>query len=398
MYALILEGGGAKGAYHVGAYKAISELKIPIGMIAGTSVGAINGAIFAQGDQELAETLWKTINLQMLFDIEKNPIENLFSEGFSKDAIKKAYEAVEGIVSQGGLNTEPLRKLLSEYIHEDKLRNSKVDFALVTVNWEQKKGMEMYLKDIPQGKLIDYVMASASLPVFKTEIIDGKKFVDGGFYNNLPVNLAIDKAYKKIITIRTLGMGINRKIDTKGMEIINIEPRETLGKTLDFSPENASHNILLGYYDTLRVFRKLSGNYYYVDHVKNEHYYINYLANIEETVIQKIADKMNMGEYMSKRYLFEVLIPKVATLMNLPKNAGYKDVVIGLYEELAKAAGLERFKIYSYDGFLFELYAKYKRKKKSSKQVHSFYHKNELLSMLKKQEIVLEIAETLLIN
>ena len=58
MYGLVLEGGGAKGAYHVGAYKAIRELNIEIGGIAGTSIGAINGAMMVQGDYELLEKVW----------------------------------------------------------------------------------------------------------------------------------------------------------------------------------------------------------------------------------------------------------------------------------------------------------------------------------------------------
>ncbi len=52
MYGLVLEGGGAKGAYHIGAYRALMEEGIEIQGIAGTSVGALNGAILAQGDYE----------------------------------------------------------------------------------------------------------------------------------------------------------------------------------------------------------------------------------------------------------------------------------------------------------------------------------------------------------
>lgn len=398
MYALILEGGGARGAYHVGAYKAIRELNMPIGLVAGTSVGAINGAIFAQGDLDLAEALWQKINMQTLFDIEKNPIENLWHEGFSKEALGKVYEKIGLIFNQGGLDTGPLKKLLSESINEEKLRKASVDFALVTIDLEAKKGLEMYLADIPKGKLIDYIMASASLPVFKTEVIDGKKFLDGGFYNNLPVNLAISKNYDKIIVIRTYALGRTKKMETGDVEIITVAPQENLGKTLDFEPEIAKHHILMGYYDAMRAFKKLSGSTYYIEHVKNEHYYINYIANIEDDLIQKVAAKMNMEEYAGKRYLFEVLMPRVASLMDLPKNAGYKDLVIGLYETLALSLNLEKFKIYSYDGFLFEIYAKYKRNKKPRKEIHGIYMKNELLSKLKRQEILLEIAEILLIG
>lgn len=62
MYGLVLEGGGAKGSYHIGAYKAIKEMGIEIKGIAGTSVGALNGALITQGDFERAYDLWESIS------------------------------------------------------------------------------------------------------------------------------------------------------------------------------------------------------------------------------------------------------------------------------------------------------------------------------------------------
>ena len=63
MYGLVLEGGGAKGAYHVGAFKALKELGIEIGGIAGSSIGAINGAMMVQGNYELLEKVWYSLCL-----------------------------------------------------------------------------------------------------------------------------------------------------------------------------------------------------------------------------------------------------------------------------------------------------------------------------------------------
>jgi NTE family protein len=398
MYALILEGGGAKGAYHIGAYKAIKEMNINISMIAGTSIGAINGAILAQGDYKLAEKLWCEVDMEQLFNLELKPKDFFSKKGFNDYSFRQAYELLGQIIGNGGINTDPIKKLLNEYIDEKKLRKASIDYALVTVNIDEYKALELHLDDIPNGKLVDYIMASASFPAFKSEMIDGKKFIDGGIYNNLPINLALEKNYSNIIAVRTFGVGRNRKFNTKDADIITIEPKESLGKTLDFNTQTAKYNIKLGYYDSMRVLKKLYGRYYYINNIKNEHYYINYLANIDESIIKKIAKKMNVKAYSDKRYLFENLIPKLANLMGLPKDATYQDIVIGLYEELAKALNLERFKIYHYDGFLFEIYRNYKRKESNKKVVPSMYMQNDLLAILKKQEIILEIAEILLIN
>ena len=77
MYGLVLEGGGAKGSYHVGAYKALRELGIEIGGVAGTSIGAINGALMVQGDYDLLEKVWYNINSSELFDLDEKTITDL---------------------------------------------------------------------------------------------------------------------------------------------------------------------------------------------------------------------------------------------------------------------------------------------------------------------------------
>ncbi len=100
-----------------------------------------------------------------------------------------------------------------ESIDEDKIRNSGKDFGIVTVSLSDLKPLEVYIEDIPQGgKLIEYLMASAYLPVFKREkIIDGKIYIDGALYNNLPANLLVDKGYKNLIIVRTNGLGNIKK-------------------------------------------------------------------------------------------------------------------------------------------------------------------------------------------
>ena len=67
--ALVLGGGGSRGAYEIGVCKALEELEIEIDMVFGTSVGAINGAMIAQGDLALAEKLWLELSTDMVFDI-----------------------------------------------------------------------------------------------------------------------------------------------------------------------------------------------------------------------------------------------------------------------------------------------------------------------------------------
>ena len=62
-FGLVFAGGGVRGAYHIGMWKALNEMKIDVCAVSGTSIGAINGALFVQGMLETAEKLWNDIEL-----------------------------------------------------------------------------------------------------------------------------------------------------------------------------------------------------------------------------------------------------------------------------------------------------------------------------------------------
>jgi NTE family protein len=219
MFGLVLEGGGARGAYHVGAYKAIRELNIEIRGIAGTSIGAINGAMMVQGDYDLLEKIWLSVDSYELFDLDEKTIEDL--RHFNLRDINFSYllHQSKEILSNRGLDTSRIRELFDYYIDEDKIRSSNIDFGIVTVNLTDKKPMELMKEDIPEGKLIDFLIASANLPAFRIEEVDGKKYLDGGFYNNLPIDILANKGYKNIIAVRTLAIGIIRKAKIKDLNI-----------------------------------------------------------------------------------------------------------------------------------------------------------------------------------
>ena len=148
MYGLVLEGGGAKGAYHVGAYKALRELNIEIGGVAGTSIGAINGAMMVQGDYDLLEKVWFSVNSYDLFDLDLENINFSYLLHQSKE-----------ILANRGLDTSRMRELFDTYIDEEKIRSSDKDFGIVTINLTDKKPMELMKEDIPPGKLVDFLIA-----------------------------------------------------------------------------------------------------------------------------------------------------------------------------------------------------------------------------------------------
>ena len=257
MYGLVLEGGGSKGSYQIGACKALNELGIGIGAVAGTSVGALNGAMVVQGDVDLAYEIWSEITPESIIRMSGNELEDCAGSGFLPGSLRTFIHKIKRIAAEGGLNVEPLVELARSTLNEDRIRRSPIGFGIVTVDVTARRAVEIYKEEIPEGQLPDYIIASASFPAFKRAVIDGRVFIDGAFYNNLPINMVSSRGYKDIIVLRTYGIGMRRRFDTSGLNIVTLSPSESLGPTLDFSTETSRKNLKMGYNDAIRTFGKL---------------------------------------------------------------------------------------------------------------------------------------------
>lgn len=245
--ALVLGGGGAKGSYQAGVLEALKDLKIKYDIVTGTSVGSINGAIAVLGNLSTAKKLWKTLTVKNVLDLshEDEKID------------------IKGIIEKGGYSYGNLKKLLLKYIDEEDLRKSPVDYGLVTVKYPEMIPCYKFKEDMEKGHLIDYILgSSAFFPAMRPYEILGKAYIDGGFSDNLPVNMAIDKGADKIIAVDLKAIGIIKKARNKNVNIIRISPARDLGEILDFNPHQAKINIKLGYHDTLKAFGEADGFYY----------------------------------------------------------------------------------------------------------------------------------------
>lgn len=243
--ALALAGGGARGAYHLGAWRALRELKVPFDIVTGTSVGALTGGIIAQGDYQPAEEIFTNIKNSDVFDLPDN-----FGE---------VGDFVKYVAKNGGLDTSPLRGLLERCVDENKVRRSGKDFGLVIVRRNDLFPTEATLKTIPKGELIKYMLASASIyPFFTSQEIDGEKYVDGGIFNNLPIALADDMGADNIIAIDLEAIGVEKEY-TGGLPVRRISPSWPLGSIVNFEAESARRNLELGYLDTMKAYRQYDG-------------------------------------------------------------------------------------------------------------------------------------------
>ena len=355
MLGLALEGGGAKGAFHMGAVKALMEEGWAFDGVAGTSIGAFNGAIIAQGDFEKGYKLWENMDLSIIFDIEESQIKKLLSKTINKESITILSSLVKDIIDNRGVDTTRMRKMLDENIDEEKLRSAAMDFGLVTVSVSDLKPLELFKEEIPEGLMNSYIMASANFPAFKLEPLEGKLYVDGGFYDNCPINLLIRKGYKKIVAIRTLGIGLKRKVEDEEVEVINILPSEDLGRVLNFDQALIQRNLKVGYFDTMKMLRGLKGNRYYITEPFEEEYIFNKLGLLKPEFIDYINEPLNIQGMAGKRLLFEKTIPKLVEIQNLSGAEEYGEIVLGLLECLAEEYQIDRLRFFTSKELLWEV-------------------------------------------
>ena len=255
--ALVLAGGGARGSYQVGVWRALMELDWHPQIITGTSVGSLNGAMFVLDLYETARDMWTSIRSQ---DVMELPEETR--------NLTELHQFLRDVVRAGGMDVTPLEEIVERVLDEDALRASPIRFGLVTVEKRGLKPRELPLEEIPQGKVKDYLLASAAcFPALRAKQIDGVQFLDGGYRDNMPTALAQKMGAEELVCVDLEGVGITLPNRT-GLPTTMVRSYWELGDILHFDPDTARRNIELGYYDTLRAFGRLRGCAYAV--AKNE--------------------------------------------------------------------------------------------------------------------------------
>lgn len=261
--ALVLGGGGAKGAYEVGAIAALEELGIRAGSVYGTSVGAINAAIYAQGRMELAEELWASLQLTDVVTPESLSLADKAEELF--DRPDKVLEFISLNAQQKGIDIAPLVSMLHHYIDEDAVRAGGVRLGLVTTRFPTLAMVEKRLSDMEKGSLHDWILAStACFPVFPMKAIGNERYVDGGFCDNTPVGMALRDGAKTVIALDIGKQRSHAQYDGRP-NIVYIRTAHPLGGLMTFDPERSRVNRALGYYDTMRAFGRYRGTRYTFD-------------------------------------------------------------------------------------------------------------------------------------
>jgi NTE family protein len=209
---LVLQGGGALGAYQAGAYEALCETGQAPSWVAGTSIGAVNGAIIAGNPPERRverlREFWQRVSSRLIAwplgnDDNSRRIFNETSAalaaiggvpGFFEPRIPPAVFMPQGTPEAISLyDTEPLKTTLHELIDFDLLNSGAVRLSIGAV--QVLSGNMKYFDTTKQPICAEHIMASGALPPgFPPIEIDGKPYWDGGLVSNTPLEFVLERS------------------------------------------------------------------------------------------------------------------------------------------------------------------------------------------------------------
>ena len=256
---LVLSGGGGKGAYELGVFKALKDLGIDkyIEVFSGTSIGAFNAVLFAQDDMVAAEALWEEVTIDKLIPVSKFELIKkglgLFIGAKNMNVAKKYMNQK---IDEGAVSKDGAREIINKYLNIEKVKeNKKVCYAACTELPDFKvKYFKVSDHDEETGKEI--VIASASLPlIYEATELFGGRYIDGGVADNTPIQPVYGENCDIIIVVLlSREVRVDRSL-YPNTNIIEIFPRSlnenVLNGTLNLDREAKRLRIKSGYEDAM---------------------------------------------------------------------------------------------------------------------------------------------------
>lgn len=254
--ALVLCGGGSRGGYEIGVWQALRELNIRLDGVYGTSIGAMNAALVARGDLEAAKTVWRTLSIQNVMTVEDPEdfaIDHMVAN--KRDVIPFLVENARNL----RMDIAPLEELVRRECDEARIRAGGMDFGVMTFRVPQMQGQAVTLREMKPGSLPDWIIASAScFPIFPSRQIDGQRYIDGGYCDNLPVDMALADGADEVIAVE-LHPYLTHPETARLPWLKVIRPRHSLGGFLDFDPRLMARNLRMGFQDAMKAYGRFDG-------------------------------------------------------------------------------------------------------------------------------------------
>lgn len=297
--ALVFCGGGAKGSYEAGVWKYLDEHNQKFDIVTGTSIGALNAAMYAMHRFDRDMQVWDTITLDRIMKDAFKYDENV-SIKYSLKQKENLVGFLGSYIKKFGGDVSPFYDLVDEYIDAEAISNSDVVCGICVTKFPSFQGREIVLNKMKPELIKKYLVATASaFPILQVCKIGKESYIDGGYYDNMPVNFAIDLGAEDIVAV-DLSPNITHKEFLNKPFIKYIYPRWPLGGFLKFDKEQIKKNFNLGYIDARKAFGELIGFKYAFNPIED--------TNMSRPFILKIVKIIN---YMNKNKIKSNVKPEI---------------------------------------------------------------------------------------
>ncbi|MEI6207681.1 MAG: patatin-like phospholipase family protein [Desulfuromonadales bacterium] len=264
---LVLCGGGGKGSYQIGVWKALKEAGIIPSAIAGSSVGALNGAMMTTGDYATAERMWLSIKNEDVLSLNSPALVSRLARLHIDLARLPLFLRSKGLFSQQGL------KAMMDDALPAGFADTPIPFYAALHDKEANEVEYKKINGHDDKTAQDILLASAALPeIFDDIEINDKVYSDGGWYwflphkklDNAPITPLFEKEQCDIIFLVCLSRDDRiERSKYPGVKLLPIVPQQDLGGlfsgVMDFNGDNAKKRIDQGYRDAQQIIQSISG-------------------------------------------------------------------------------------------------------------------------------------------
>lgn len=306
-WGLVLAGGGGKGAYEIGMWKALKEREdLHISAVSGTSVGALNAALFSIGDYDTAQTIWENQideevvlspriwkteeftdilhnileeNREWITDLVelprrgnlsgmflkifagKNATFNKLEEFFERPLAVSVFWLILKLAKRGAFTREGLTRIVEKNNILQEVKQSKIPCYAACYNIMSQSAEYFHLQQYEEDEILQILMASSALPfIFPPVEMNGAKYWDGGLKDNVPIRPLYDAGYRKLLVVHLDPPDDNLLWDYCDTVVVHFYPQKSLSGfrgTLDFNPKTIRRKMEQGYNETKKRLERI---------------------------------------------------------------------------------------------------------------------------------------------
>ena len=259
---IYLSGGGGKGPFQIGVFKALEELGMDYDLICGSSVGAMVGGAATYLDSYEMFECWKTLTLESVLRVDSKKVKDLAGTKRALKLWKETFLACATPHPNLLIDINDIRNLMYASLDGDKIRESKVGFGVSITTVPDFKRNYYFKENMGDVNTLEYILASLYLPIFTHQkIINNRNYLDVGMFQPCPLEMFKDKGISEIIVVDLESKSINKTLKaynkqlSKDINLIYIQ-MDDKSSLLDFSLEMADHNLKYGYDTAMKILEK----------------------------------------------------------------------------------------------------------------------------------------------